>query len=144
MTIALVFLAPADGRRRRVAVAADRQRAAVAGAGRRGRRARRRSWRRPAAKIGLWVFLAVATSLFALFISAYAMRMDFGGLEPAARAAAAVAEHGRADRAPAWRCNGRVRAARRGRRDSVRTRPDRPAACSPSPSWPGSCWSGSN
>ena len=30
----------------------------------------------PAAKLGLGVFLAVATSLFALFISAYSMRMD--------------------------------------------------------------------
>jgi cytochrome c oxidase subunit III len=33
---------------------------------------------RPAAKTALVVFLAVATSLFALFISAYAMRMHFG------------------------------------------------------------------
>ena len=33
---------------------------------------------RPAAKTALWVFLAVVTSLFALFISAYAMRMHFG------------------------------------------------------------------
>jgi len=33
---------------------------------------------RPAAKTALWVFLAVATSLFALFISAYAMRMHVG------------------------------------------------------------------
>jgi cytochrome c oxidase subunit 3 len=32
---------------------------------------------RPAAKTALWVFLAVATSLFALFISAYAMRIRF-------------------------------------------------------------------
>lgn len=31
----------------------------------------------PAAKTALWVFLAVATSLFALFISAYAMRLSF-------------------------------------------------------------------
>jgi cytochrome c oxidase subunit 3 len=31
----------------------------------------------PAAKTALWVFLAVATSLFALFISAYAMRINF-------------------------------------------------------------------
>ena len=30
----------------------------------------------PAARIGLWVFLAVVTSLFALFISAYTMRME--------------------------------------------------------------------
>ena len=33
---------------------------------------------RPAAKNALWIFLAVVTSLFALFISAYAMRMHFG------------------------------------------------------------------
>ncbi len=32
---------------------------------------------RPAAKTALGVFLAVATSLFALFISAYAMRLDY-------------------------------------------------------------------
>lgn len=32
---------------------------------------------RPAAKTALWVFLAVATSLFALFVSAYAMRLSF-------------------------------------------------------------------
>lgn len=31
---------------------------------------------RPAAKTALWVFLAVATSLFALFVSAYAMRLN--------------------------------------------------------------------
>jgi cytochrome c oxidase subunit 3 len=37
---------------------------------------------RPAAKTALWVFLAVATSLFALFISAYAMRMHFGDWAP--------------------------------------------------------------
>jgi cytochrome c oxidase subunit III len=33
---------------------------------------------RPSAKVALVVFLAVATSLFALFISAYTMRMHFG------------------------------------------------------------------
>ena len=32
---------------------------------------------RPAAKTALWVFLAVATALFALFISAYAMRLNY-------------------------------------------------------------------
>jgi cytochrome c oxidase subunit 3 len=30
----------------------------------------------PAARIGLWIFLAVATSFFALFITAYLMRMN--------------------------------------------------------------------
>jgi cytochrome c oxidase subunit 3 len=32
----------------------------------------------PAAKVGLWIFLAIITSLFALFMSAYAMRMGHG------------------------------------------------------------------
>jgi cytochrome c oxidase subunit III len=36
----------------------------------------------PAAKIGLGVFLAVVGSLFALFISAYAMRMDVADWRP--------------------------------------------------------------
>jgi len=34
--------------------------------------------RLPASKIGLWIFLAVVTSLFGLFISAYYMRMGHG------------------------------------------------------------------
>ena len=34
--------------------------------------------RAPPARIGLWVFLAVVTSLFGLFVSAYYMRMGFG------------------------------------------------------------------
>ena len=37
---------------------------------------------RPAVKTALWVFLAVVTSLFALFISAYAMRMHLGDWAP--------------------------------------------------------------
>jgi cytochrome c oxidase subunit 3 len=37
---------------------------------------------RPAAKTALWVFLAVATSLFALFISAYSMRLSFADWAP--------------------------------------------------------------
>ncbi len=32
----------------------------------------------PAARIGLWAFMAVVTSLFSLFVSAYAMRMHHG------------------------------------------------------------------
>jgi cytochrome c oxidase subunit 3 len=32
----------------------------------------------PAARIGLWFFMAVVTSLFSLFLSAYAMRMHHG------------------------------------------------------------------
>ena len=41
-----------------------------------------RSLRLPNARIGLFVFLAVVTSLFALFISAYTMRMEFGDWRP--------------------------------------------------------------
>ncbi len=36
------------------------------------------------AKIGLWTFLAVVTSLFALFLSAYLMRMQLGDWRPLA------------------------------------------------------------
>jgi cytochrome c oxidase subunit III len=39
----------------------------------------------PRAKIALWVFLAVVASLFALFISAYAMRLSFGDWSPLPR-----------------------------------------------------------
>jgi cytochrome c oxidase subunit 3 len=41
-----------------------------------GRDAASQLARPPAARVGLWVFLAVATSFFALFISAYLMRMN--------------------------------------------------------------------
>jgi cytochrome c oxidase subunit 3 len=34
------------------------------------------------AKVGLWLFLAVITSFFALFISAYGMRMHMGDWQP--------------------------------------------------------------
>jgi cytochrome c oxidase subunit 3 len=40
---------------------------------------------RPAAKTALWVFLGVASSLFALFVSAYAMRLSFGDWSPLPR-----------------------------------------------------------
>jgi len=40
---------------------------------------------RPAAKTALWVFLAVASSLFALFISAYAMRLGVADWSPLPR-----------------------------------------------------------
>ena len=36
------------------------------------------------AKLGLWAFLAVVTSLFGLFVSAYVMRMDYGDWQPLA------------------------------------------------------------
>ncbi len=41
-----------------------------------------RSLRLPNAKLGLFVFLAVIASLFALFISAYSMRMELGDWRP--------------------------------------------------------------
>lgn len=40
---------------------------------------------RPAAKTALWVFLGVATSLFVLFISAYAMRLSLADWSPLPR-----------------------------------------------------------
>ena len=40
---------------------------------------------RPAVKMALWVFLGVATSLFVLFVSAYAMRLGFADWTPLPR-----------------------------------------------------------
>lgn len=40
---------------------------------------------RPPAKTALWVFLAIATSLFALFVSAYAMRLGLADWTPLPR-----------------------------------------------------------
>ncbi len=40
---------------------------------------------RPAVKTALWVFLAVASSLFVLFVSAYAMRLDLADWTPLPR-----------------------------------------------------------
>jgi cytochrome c oxidase subunit III len=39
----------------------------------------------PSMKAGLWVFLAVASSLFVLFVSAYAMRLGFADWSPIPR-----------------------------------------------------------
>ncbi|MBL0421117.1 cytochrome c oxidase subunit 3 [Ramlibacter sp. AW1] len=39
----------------------------------------------PAARAGLWVFLGVASSLFVLFVSAYAMRLGFADWSPIPR-----------------------------------------------------------
>ena len=41
-----------------------------------------RSFPQPNAKLGLFIFITVVTSLFALFISAYLMRMEFGDWRP--------------------------------------------------------------
>jgi len=40
---------------------------------------------RPPAKVALWVFLAVATSLFVLFVSAYSMRLGLADWSPLPR-----------------------------------------------------------
>jgi cytochrome c oxidase subunit III len=40
---------------------------------------------KPAAKVALWVFLGVASSLFVLFASAYAMRLDLADWSPIPR-----------------------------------------------------------
>lgn len=48
-----------------------------------GLRAAAPTW--PPAKVALWVFLAVASSLFALFISAYAMRLSLADWSPLPR-----------------------------------------------------------
>ena len=67
----------ADGRDRLVAVPPDGQRRALERASSPCGTCMAAVLARPAAKTALWVFLAVATSLFALFISAYAMRLDY-------------------------------------------------------------------
>lgn len=36
----------------------------------------------PTAKLGLWIFLAVISSLFGLFVSAYMMRMEYADWQP--------------------------------------------------------------
>ena len=76
MTTALVLLERHHGHRRLVAGPAHAQRLAVAGA-ERGREIARGNGElsMPPVQVGLGVFLAVATSLFALLISAYYMRM---------------------------------------------------------------------
>ena len=51
----------------------------------------------PPVKVGLGVFLAVATSLFALLISAYHMRMMGQDWTTLPDSAGALAEHGPAD-----------------------------------------------
>ena len=84
MTIGLVFLTAHDGRHRVVAVPPDDQRAALAGAGR-GAACAAAPAVRPAVKTALWVFLGVATSLFVLFVSAYAMRLGLADWSPLPR-----------------------------------------------------------
>ena len=139
MTIGLVFLTAADGRHRRGGCSARRSTCS------RGRRRPRvhevhgAAPSGPPAKTALWVFLGVATSLFVLFVSAYAMRLGLADWTPAAAAPAADAEHRAAGRRqPGDGVDGACRAPRRRRRRAAR--PVRPAACSPSASSPAS-WS---
>src|SRR5215208_3238669 len=73
----------------------------------------------PAAKMALWVFLAVATSLFVLFVSAYAMRLNLADWTPLPRPRLLMlntALLGGASLAMQWT----VHAARRADRDKVR------------------------
>ena len=73
----------------------------------------------PAAKMALWVFLAVATSLFVLFVSAYAMRLGLADWSPLPRPRLLMLNTALlvgASLAMQWT----VHAARRADRDSVR------------------------
>lgn len=73
----------------------------------------------PATKTGLWVFLAVASSLFVLFVSAYAMRLGFADWSPIPRPRLLMLNTAMlvgASLAMAWS----VRAVRRGDADSLR------------------------
>lgn len=75
---------------------------------------------RPPAKTALWLFLAVATSLFALFVSAYAMRIHFLDWSPIPEPRLLAWNTGLlivASLAMQWT----VLAARRGQIESVRT-----------------------
>ena len=77
MSAIVLFLAVIAGIVRMVALAAAADGQALAGGRCRSATSRARAPSTlPAAKIGLGVFLAVAGSLFALFISAYSMRMN--------------------------------------------------------------------
>lgn len=74
---------------------------------------------RPAAKAALWVFLGVATSLFVLFISAYAMRLGLADWSPLPRPRLLMLNTAllvSASLAMEWAAH----AARRGDRDNVR------------------------
>lgn len=73
----------------------------------------------PAAKMALWVFLGVATSLFALFVSAYAMRLNLADWSPLPRPRLLILNTALlvgASLAMQWT----VYAARRDERDSIR------------------------
>ena len=72
---------------------------------------------------GLWVFLGVATSLFVLFISAYAMRLGLADWTPLPRAALLLMLNTACWSAPAWRCSGRCMPAPGDRRQGA-ARPD--------------------
>lgn len=74
---------------------------------------------RPAVKTALWVFLGVATSLFVLFVSAYAMRLGLADWSPLPRPRLLVLNTALlvgASLAMQWT----VHAARRGQGDGVR------------------------
>ena len=107
MTITLVFLALLMGVDRLVAVPPDGQRRAVDRASAPCEDAHGDGAVAAGCKTALWVFLAVATSLFALFISAYcdAASTDLDWT-PMPQPQLLMAEHRDPDRLPASRCNG--------------------------------------
>ncbi|WP_332816182.1 cytochrome c oxidase subunit 3 [Ramlibacter sp.] len=74
---------------------------------------------RPATRTGLWVFLGVASSLFVLFISAYAMRLGFADWSPIPRPRLLVLNTAMLVGA-SLAMQGSVRAARRGDGDALR------------------------
>ena len=96
----------------------------------------------PTEKIALGVFLAVVGALFALFASAYFMRMEFADWRALPVPPHRLAQHRAAGRSRASRCTCALAAARRGDGDDAaararRRRPSPPSASSPASSPPG-------
>ena len=80
---------------------------------------------RPAVKTALWVFLGVATSLFVLFVSAYAMRLNFVDWTPLPQPRLLMLNTALLVVAPAWPWSGRCIAARRADGERRAARPER-------------------
>ncbi|MDZ7685753.1 MAG: hypothetical protein U5O39_12715 [Gammaproteobacteria bacterium] len=96
-----------------------------------------------AARTGLIVFLAVVTSIFALFISAYFLRMELDDWRPLARACAALGEHAAALHCQRWHAMGLERGSARGQTQGAVRHAHRRASSQSSSSSvrlrPGSC-----
>ena len=128
-------------RSRLVAVAAATDRKALAGGGRDRRSSRSRAPALPTAKIGLGVFLGVVGSLFALFVSAYTMRMQWARTGARCRCRRCCGSTPASWSRAAWRCTGR-RSRRAADAWTACGRGCSRAACSPWPSWAASSWPG--